>query len=629
MVQPNSQYGNSVYFPYAVGSLIAYAFKNPAIKEEYVFVSFFYKKEKIENCVNEIDSPFVVGFSCYVWNYEYNKLFAQEIKKRWPECKIVFGGHQVNERSDILTADYIDYIILGEGEQSFESLLLALTGRYDIKDIPNLLYKDGGSFVSTEKMLAQIPHRVSPYTEGYFDGIVKKEKLEFSAILETNRGCPNRCAFCDWGNIKSRVRLYNMDLVKKEIDWFSENKIEYVYAADANFGLFPRDEEIVEYIIKKHAENGYPQKFQATYSKNNPEVVFRINKRLNEAGMSKGATLSFQSMSEKVLDNIYRKNMPLENFRKLMGMYTQNGIATYSELIIGLPGETFDSFSEGIEQLIESGQHMSINFFNCEILNNAIMSSSEYIEKYNIRYARTGQHQYHVVDEKDRIKEYSQIVVSTQSMSENDWIDCNILADFVRAFHNLGLLQCIAIYLFYEKNIRYTSFYKSLIDWSYENKNTVCGKIVSWLVLRHREVIDNSGSLTCCVPEFGNLTWPLDEGAFLKIIYEFDRFYDEITPFLYGYFDDEVLFSQLLSYQKATIKTPYSTGDTIYTDYNFKAYFRNVYNNRYSPLKREKAQLVFNAGDVPQDLEKYAREIIWYGRKGGQNIISDITVNPA
>ncbi|MBR3620202.1 MAG: radical SAM protein, partial [Clostridia bacterium] len=377
MVQPNSQYGNSVYFPYAVGSLIAYAFKNEEIKKEYDFISFFYKKENIEECIKQIDSPFVVGFSCYVWNYEYNKAFARAIKEKWPECRIIFGGHQVNEKSGILEEDYIDYIILGEGEQSFESLLLALAGKCDIKSIPNLMYREDGVFTSTEKMLTQIPHRVSPYVEGYFDEIVKNEELEFSAILETNRGCPNRCAFCDWGNIKSRVRLYNMELVKKEIDWFSENRIEYVYAADANFGLFPRDEEIIDYIIQKHSENGYPQKFQATYSKNNPEVVFRINKRLHEAGMRKGATLSLQSMNEGVLKNIGRENMPLDNYKKLMGMYNTEGIAAYSEIIIGLPGETYDTMKEGIETLLECGQHSSINFFNCELLKNSIMGSPD------------------------------------------------------------------------------------------------------------------------------------------------------------------------------------------------------------------------------------------------------------
>ncbi len=92
MVQPNSQYGNSVYFPYAVGSLIAYAFENEAIKSEYSFQGFFYKKEDIEDCIGRIDSPFAVGFSCYVWNYEYNKAFAKRIKENGPAAKLFSAG---------------------------------------------------------------------------------------------------------------------------------------------------------------------------------------------------------------------------------------------------------------------------------------------------------------------------------------------------------------------------------------------------------------------------------------------------------------------------------------------------------------------------------------------------------
>ncbi len=625
MVQPNSQYGNSVYFPYAVGSLIAYAFKNEEIKKEYDFISFFYKKENIEECIKQIDSPFAVGFSCYVWNYEYNKAFARAIKEKWPECRIIFGGHQVNEKSGILEEDYIDYIILGEGEQSFESLLLALAGKCDIKSIPNLMYREDGVFTSTEKMLTQIPHRVSPYVEGYFDEIVKNEELEFSAILETNRGCPNRCAFCDWGNIKSRVRLYNMELVKKEIDWFSENRIEYVYAADANFGLFPRDEEIIDYIIQKHSENGYPQKFQATYSKNNPEVVFRINKRLNEAGMSKGATLSFQSMNEGVLKNIGRENMPLDNYKKLMGMYNTEGIAAYSEIIIGLPGETYDTMKEGIETLLECGQHSSINFFNCELLKNSIMGSPDYVEQYDIKTAVTEQHQYHVIPSKNTVKEFSDIVISTSSMTTEMWIDINIFSVFVRAFHNLGLLQCVAIYLYYEEGIKYSDFYERLIAFSKENPSSVCGRVYDFLKGKYTEVSQSSGSLTCVIPEFGELLWPLEEASFLKVILEYDKFYDEITGFIASYFKDEKIFNELMAYQKSIVKTPYKNSIELSLGFDFPAYFTSVYENNYSPLKQSDCRILIDMRDVPSGFPEYAERTVWYGRKGSKNTASNIS----
>lgn len=621
MVQPNSQYGNSIYFPYAAGTLVAYAFRDEKVKSEFTFKSFIYKKSDIDEVVESFENPCVVGFSCYVWNYEYNKVLAKKIKEKYPYCKIIFGGHQIYRESDVLKSDFIDFAIFGEGEEIFRKLLLFIAGKETAENIPNIMYKIGNEIVFTEKKRADIPERISPYLEGYFDELVEKEELEFSAILETNRGCPNKCAFCDWGNEKAKVRLYDIETVKAEIDWMSRNKIEYCYCADANFGLFERDEDIIEYMIGRNCENGYPQKFQATYSKNNSETVFRINKRLNDAGMCKGATLSFQSLHQNVLDNIYRKNMPIESFHELMSMYNKNGIGSYSEIILGLPGETYESFRDGMEQLLECGQHMSINFFNCELLMNSIMNDPEYMKKYEIEYAVTEQHQYHVVPDKRDVTEFSRIVVSTSSMSKEMWIKSNIFAVFVRAFHNLGLFQCIAIYLYYERKIKYSDFYESLIEYAVKNPETICGKIYSWLEEKYREVLSDAGSLTCTVDGYGELTWPLDEGAFLKAMKSRDEFYSEMNSFLEGYFTDKKLFEELLSYQKNIVKNPFSKGAVLELDYDFYSYFSNVYQNNYKPLEKRKHRLKIDSSLTPSDLPEYAKKIVWYGRKGGQNII--------
>ncbi|MGN0635953.1 MAG: B12-binding domain-containing radical SAM protein [Acutalibacteraceae bacterium] len=624
MVQPNSQYGNSIYFPYAAGSLIAYAFENETVRENYAFRSFIYKKTDIASVVSSMDNPFLVGFSCYVWNFEYNKTLASAVKKAFPDCQIVFGGHQVSEKDEALLSDFCDYVILGEGEDSFLQLLLYLNGDADLQDIPGLMYRREGAVCRTERAVTAIPERVSPYLRGYFDELVEKETLEFSAILETNRGCPNRCAFCDWGNIKSKVKQFDTAMVKAEIDWMSEHKIEYCYCSDANFGLFARDEEFIDYMIQKHEQTGYPQKFQATYSKNNPQTVFRINKRINDSGMSKGATLSFQSMTQSVLDNIYRKNMPLEKFNELMTLYNSNGIPAYSEIILGLPGESYETFRDGIEDLLECGQHMAINFFNCELLKNSIMSDPAYIEKYNIRSVRTEQHQYHVVPDAQAIREYSDIVVSTCSMTPEMWIRCNILSVFVRTFHNLGLLQCIAIYLYYEKNVQYMDFYESLIAWAEDNPESVLGQQRRWLFDKYTEILNGGGSLTCTIPQFGKLTWPLEEGVFLNIILEYETFYTELADFLGAYFEDNDLFCDLLRYQKAVVKTPYTRSITLDLQYDFYAFFSKIYAKGYEPLRKAQKRICLDASDVSQDLEEYAEKTIWYGRKGGKNIISDI-----
>ena len=625
MVQPNSIYGNSIYFPYAAGSLIAFAFKEPAVRDSYCFRGFVYKKDKIEDVVRSVDDPFLVGFSCYLWNYEYNKALAQAIKKEWPDCIIVFGGHQVYRGSGLLEDGIADILQFGEGEETFRSILLALNGDGELKDIPNIAYRDNGSSVFTVSRTVCIPQRVSPYLEGWFDEILKKEKdLTFCAILETNRGCPNKCAFCDWGNVKSHVRLFDKELVKAEIDWFAEKKIDYVYGADGNFGLFPRDEEFVDYLILKHGETGYPQKFQTTFSKNNPDQVFRLNKKLNDSGMSKGATISFQSLSPEVLKNIHRQNLPLDHFKRLMRLYNENGIAAYSEIILGLPGETYESFREGLETLLESGQHMSIVIFNLELLYNSVMNAPEYIEDYGIKYSSIEQHQYHVIPYDLDIREYSRVVVSTKDMPPDRWIATNILGDFVRAFHNLGLLQCYAIYLFYEKGLGYTSFYEQLIGYAASHPETVCGKAYALLERKFTEILNGNGSLTWQDDDYGKLTWPLEEGVFLLVAKEIDVFRSEMRSFLQPLFEDRELFEDLEKYQNAVVKTPGLKKQILTLEYDWYDYFSAVYDIGYRPLRKKYNRIVVDPGEIDSDLPSFAEKTIWYGRKGGKNIATDI-----
>ena len=262
MAQPNSQYGDSIYFPYTAGSLLAFAFEDELVKAQYRFAGYIYKKEDLDAVMERIQNPDFIGFCCYVWNYEYNKALAKRIKEKYPHCITAFGGHQIYEKSDIIDSDFADIVMFGEGEENFKNLLIALCTGESLDTIPNIMYRQNGQKIFTEKAIKPIPERVSPYLGGWFDELLESEKeLEFSAVLETNRGCPNRCAFCDWGNIKARVHQYGAEQVFKEIDWFSEKKIEYVYCADGNFRLFGRDMEFVDYFIALKRKNGFPQKF--------------------------------------------------------------------------------------------------------------------------------------------------------------------------------------------------------------------------------------------------------------------------------------------------------------------------------------------------------------------------------
>ena len=438
--QVSIEYGNnSAYLPYAVGLLAANAWSDERIRETCELADFLFLRNNTDDVVRKLDNPFFVGFSTYVWNAEYNKNLAKKIKEKYPSCLILFGGHHVPPEGKFLEEyDFIDFLIHEEGEDAFKELLLCLAQvksaedieKIDFSAVPNLSYRKDGEIVNNPIVPISGEDYPSPYLEGYFDKIIAEHPdLKFSAILETSRGCPNRCAYCDWGCLSKKIKKFPMEKIRKEIEWFGENKIDYLWGADSNFGIFDRDKTIADWIIDVNRRTGYPDRFRTNYAKEQYENVFEISRSLTENGLIKiGVTLSFQSLSPTVLKNIGRHNMELDYFNELLKMYNRANMITYSELILGLPGETYESFCEGIGKLLEAGQHTLIHVFNCELLPNSVMGRPDYMKKYGIEVAVTPIIIGHCNAGDINMTEYSNIIVQTNTMSREMWIRSNIFA---------------------------------------------------------------------------------------------------------------------------------------------------------------------------------------------------------
>ena len=122
-VQVGFEFDGSVYLPYGVGTIIAYCRSVEKINEKYEFSDIIFRREKLQTALEKISEPSVVGFSCSVWNMEYNKALARLVKERYPQCFIVFGGHSATAES--LNEEYVDCVMLGEGEETFARLAKA------------------------------------------------------------------------------------------------------------------------------------------------------------------------------------------------------------------------------------------------------------------------------------------------------------------------------------------------------------------------------------------------------------------------------------------------------------------------------------------------------------------------
>lgn len=619
MVQVNYLYNNSIQLPYAVGAIAAYTWGNETVAQNYMHPEIIYIRENVDKIMGSISEPDVVAFSCYVWNIEFNKVLAERIKKKFPKCIVIFGGHQVSP-DEIMLKDYkyIDYLIHGEGEITFCNLLLHMIGEMDIKDIGGISYRaDDGKLHTNKTYLIRDKDLPSPYAAGIFDEMVEKSNYKFTGLLETNRGCPYQCAYCDWGSSTGNMLIFPMERIKADLDWISKHKIEYMWCADANFGLYKRDEDIVKHAIKLKKETGFPQKFRVNFEKNSDEFVYKINEMLNNAGMSKGATLSFQSMNRQVLKNVNRQNIKTDYFKELISQYNKWNIPTYSELIIGLPGETYQSFCDGISELIDTGQHSSIITFNCEFLVNSRMAKKDYIEKFGIETRKIPIVQYHTNLIKNDISEFSNIIVKTNTMSTEDWVKCNIFSSIIIAFHCYGLLRNIAMFLHNEEYCTYSEFYNEFYSFC-ANNDVLLRKPLSNIKKKIDSIFTNSMEQWGYSSEvLSDRTWSFEEGIFFEATSDIDRFYNEVEVFLEKFDIPEDILSQLMFYQKSLIKRPGQKDFSIKLNYDFDKYFKNIYINEYMRLQRVDNVLMFQFEDLSEDFLEYAETVLIFGRGVG------------
>ncbi|MBR3835357.1 MAG: radical SAM protein [Clostridia bacterium] len=627
LAQINYLHGNSTFLPYAVGTLIANAKSNIEIDGFYSFKEPIFIREPVNKVFERIkDEPYFFGFSNYIWNHEYNKVLAKKIKEKYPDCFIFFGGHQISTDASLLEEEeYIDCLCYGEGEEVFAKLLIALKNNTSLYDVPNIAYRENGKVMMSRAQKIERIDYPSPYLTGVFDSILENyPHIDFHTIIETNRGCPYRCAYCDWGNLNSRIRFFPEEKVMQEIKWLSDHNIRGFGCADSNFGMFERDEKFVDEMVRLHNEEGVLSRFQVSSAKNSNDRVFRISKKLNECGMDKGATLSFQSMSDEVLQNIHRKNIPVESFASLLNMYNEAGIATYSELILGLPGETYDSFVDGVDVLLNAGQHGSIYIHNCEWLPFSTMGNPEYMKKHGIEYVRIPLSEPHtIVDTSEEIQEYSRLIVKTNTMSHEDWIKMNLYAATVQCFHHDGLLIHFALYLRHEKGIEYSDFYSRFMDYMTSNPDSVCGRVFYELKTRFEDVVKGKCSTVWVDKRFGDVGWLPEEFAFLNTAYEFDKFYDEIKAFLHGFFDNDEMFENLLRYQKNVVKLPFCQEIEFDCEYDFKDYFTDILCGNDASVRKVRCHNRIEKTVRYDNWKDYARYVLWYSRKDSRNIYLD------
>jgi putative methyltransferase len=631
LCQVNHRFGDQAFLPYSVGMVQAYCAQFDEITDAFCFKEPIYLRVPVDALAGELDEPRVLGISCYSWNWRYGLALARATKARFPDCLIVLGGPQVPDRSEnFFTAHaYVDLLVHGEGEVAFHDILReSLRPAPDYTGIPGLTVNVGQSRAAKtppRERLNDLSRLPSPYLSGVFDPIVRRTAA-WCASQETHRGCPYACTFCDWGSaVLSKVRPFPTERVLAELQWFADHEIDVLYNCDANYGLLGRDLLLTEELARLKARSGFPRQFRPAFAKNSDDRVFEIARVLARADLQKGITLSVQSMDDNCLDLVKRKNIRLANLSTLLRRYREEGIPTYSELILGLPGETLQSFKHGFQALLAAGQHDGCYVNLCQVLPNAEMGEPSSLIANQIRSVPMPMSLAYSTPSDDGLDETFDIVIETRWMSSDDWRRAFLFAWAVQTFHCLNLTQSIAVFLSNETDTRYDDFYDQLL--AYAASST--GTLLNALYRDARDVAERvmvGASPEIVLPDYGPVVWLAEEAAFLHVMTAREQFYGEVGSFLRGLpavarggFSDDLL-DDLIRYQNASLVDPFGAREPVVElAHDLDRYLRDAYGTRPAPPARKAVRLEFSneAADSPGK-EAFALAFVRYGRKSNK-----------
>ena len=493
-----------------------------------------------------------------------------------------------------------------------------MSGDKDFSDVKGITTKE---FKTTfEGRINDLDILPSPYlTSNIWELIEKVEGVKWICSWETHRGCPYLCTFCDWGSATfTKMRKFSEERLFKELEWFAENKLGYIDCCDANFGIFfERDLRLGRKLKELALTKKFPQTFQQSWAKNSSEKIIPIAKELQEGGLLTAVTLSVQSLDENTLNIIKRENMKFDKFSNLSNQFRQQGLPTYSEFIRGLPGETLETFKQGLEQLIGESKIDTIYIFHCIILPNAPMNIPEYREKYKIKTVRSPIYLGHSSVNNRTMEEYENVVISTSSATEEDIQEMYLYSWVILSMHSFGILEYVSRYYKKAHGMSFMKFYEEVIEFCKTEKSIFSEEYEK--VIEHRDKGYQGKGWNHYDPNLGDIFWPIEEAAWLRLTSQKKRTLDGINSLLdylekkLGYTTPKEILQDLVKFQLFLISTK-EDQDIIKSenfDYDWKEFFDNS-----SELKQTKKSYNYKNQVIEKDDFEWNKRAIWYGRRG-------------
>lgn len=418
LVQINDVIGNNVILPLAIGVLWQAAMSSQANADNWQLGQVVYKKLDSLDQLSQLAQADMIAFSHYVWNSNYQFDMAKQIKQINPNIIIAVGGPNISANKQDFWDEhgsYVDVALVGEGERSFSCLLEFWP---NFESVPGAWTQD---FYNGEaERIQHFEYDHSPYLSGFYDSIVVEEKQQgrvIQAVIQTNRGCPYHCTFCEEGrDYKNKMFFYGQQRVFDEVEWCAQHGIEYLTIGDDNWGIVDADVELMRWIRDCKLKYGCPDIVDATYAKNKPENLLAMAQldQEHDTRLIRGITVALQSMNAPTLGAIKRFNLVPEKQQQLIRGLNELNMPTYTEMIWPLPYETYDTFLTGIDNTIEIGLKNWLGVYPLSLHHG-----TELYEDFHTNFETIEQHSENAAQHE--IKEVVNIV------SHSDWVDNDTL----------------------------------------------------------------------------------------------------------------------------------------------------------------------------------------------------------
>ena len=404
----------------AVYDLQAYAAKYA----DHIILKEYTINQQKDDIMRDIylEHPDVVCVSCYIWNISFVKELMADLTKILPDADFWVGGPEVSYDAEKFLAENPEFtgVMVGEGEETF----LELSGHYieqspaDLKDITGVCYRDGEKIVHNGWRqimgLSSIP-------------FIYKDLADFKNRIiyyESSRGCPFSCSYC-LSSIDKKLRFRDTEMVKKELQFFIDNKVPQVKFVDRTFNCKHDHAMAIWKYINEH-DNGVTN-FHFEISAD----LLREEELQEMSTMRPGLIqleIGVQSTNSDTLKAIHRTM----DFEKLKGIVNRihsfGNIHQHLDLIAGLPYEDYDSFRKSFNDVYAlKPQQLQLGFL--KVLKGSHMM--EMCQEYEIVYKTREPYE----------------VLSTKWLDYDHVLKLKNVENMVEVYYNSGQFQNTLEYL--------------------------------------------------------------------------------------------------------------------------------------------------------------------------------------